>query len=137
MLLSVSTTFAFGLAPPSDEPGCTSCAIQRFSGRIFVSSLRSISLLAAISSRKSVKGGIRRVLSVFINSPSGVSLKRKPPIREKSSMPTKKSNDESRRTGRFSSCAWICSRRSRSVRPHLSGSASAKQPKISFSGWVY
>ena len=133
----MSITLAFGLAPPNEEPGCTSCAIHFLSGSILFSSLFSISALAAINSRISVRGGIFNDSLTLINSSSGVSLKRNPPIREKSSIPVKKSKDDNLLTGRFSSAAEICSRRNNKVRPQRSGKASEKHPKISLSGCVY
>mgnify|MGYP000577433966 CR=1 FL=1 len=95
------------------------------------------SALAAISSRISVKGGIFNDSLTLINSPSRSSLKRNPPIREKSSIPVKKSKDDNLRIGRFSSAAAICSRRNNKVRPQRSGKASEKHPNISLSGCVY
>lgn len=52
--------------------------------------------------------------------PNGKSfLQQKAPIREKSSIPIKQSKGNSLRTGRFSSIATICSRRSNNVRPPM------------------
>ena len=133
----MSITLALGLAPPNDVPGCTSCVIHFLSGSILFSSHFSISALAAISSRISVKGGIFNDSLTLINSPSRSSLKRNPPIREKSSIPVKKSKDDNLRIGRFSSAAAICSRRNNKVRPQRSGKASEKHPNISLSGCVY
>lgn len=103
--LSASTTLALGLAPPNDVPGCTSCAIHFLSGSILFSSLFSFSALAAINSRISVKGGIFNDSLTLINSPSRSSLKRNPPIREKSSIPVNKSKEDNLLRGRFSSAA--------------------------------
>ena len=133
----MSITLAFGLAPPNEEPGCTSCTIHFRSGSTLSSSLLSISALAAINSLISVKGGIFNDSLTFIKSPSGFSLKRKAPIREKSSIPVRKSNEDNLRTGRFSSIAASCSRRNNRVRPQRSGNASEKHPNISFPGCVY
>ena len=133
----MSITLALGLAPPNEEPGCTSWATHFLSGRTFPSSLFSISALAAINSLISARGGIFNNSLTFINPPSFNSLKRKAPIREKSSIPVKKSKEDSLRTGRFSSIAAICSRRNNSVRPQRSGRASEKHLNISFSGCVY
>lgn len=101
-----------------EEPGITSWFIHFLTGSRFSSSLLSISILTAISSRTSAKRGIFRDSSILINSPPCSSLKRKPPMREKSSMPVRKSNDDNRCIGRLSSDAAICSRRKSKVHSH-------------------
>ena len=94
------------LLHPMNEPGCTSCAIHFRSGSMLSSSLFSISALAAINSRISVKGGIFNDSLTFINSPSRVFLK----TESTHSGEVINAGQESRmktslRTGRFSSIA--------------------------------
>ena len=96
----------------------TSWFIHFLDGNWFSSSLFSISMLAAISSRTSAKGGIFKDSSTLMKSPFFSSLKRKPPMREKSSIPVRKSNDDNRRTGLPSSDAAIYSHRKSKVRPN-------------------
>ena len=65
--------------------------------------------------------------------PNGKSfLQQKAPIREKPSIPIKQSKGNSLRTGRFSSIATICSRRSNNVRPPMTRQSIRETSKYIF-----
>ena len=76
-----STTLAFGLAPPNDDPGATSISIHRVCSDVSALSSRSICRLACSSSRINAQGGVASDRSLSIKSPSFENLKRRAPMR--------------------------------------------------------
>ena len=128
-----STTLAFGLAPPNDDPGSINRLNHWAYSGSFMASSRSSCKLACSNSRRDVQGGVAIFFWSFMKGPSSLNLKRTPPIRWLSKTPNKKSLSESVLSARCSFFACHASRLRINSLPQRSGDESRKIPKLFFS----